>query len=100
MQSAQHGRNTSAIEVTNISPHGFWLLIGGQERFVSFKEFPRFREARIAALTHVPPPRITFLLTPRTGKGTHYLHFLPARWKRPSGCDPGRVFFLWANCGL
>jgi hypothetical protein len=56
MTSAQRGRNISALEVTNISPHGFWLLIGEKERFVSFKEFPWFREATIAALTHVELP--------------------------------------------
>jgi hypothetical protein len=42
--------------VTNISPHGFWLLIGEKERFISFREFPWFREATIAALTHVELP--------------------------------------------
>lgn len=56
MQSAQRGRSTSAVEVTNISPHGFWLLIGEKERFVSFQEFPWFREATIAALTRVELP--------------------------------------------
>ena len=56
MKSAQRGRNTSAVEVTNISPQGFWLLIGEQERFVSFQAFPWFREATIAALTHVELP--------------------------------------------
>jgi hypothetical protein len=56
MKSSQRGRSTSAAEVTNISPHGFWLLIGEQERFVSFKEFPWFQEATIAALTHVELP--------------------------------------------
>jgi len=56
MQSAQRGRNISAVEVTNISPDGFWLLIGERERFVSFRAFPWFREATIAALTNVELP--------------------------------------------
>jgi hypothetical protein len=56
MKSAQRGRSTSAVEVTNISPHGFWLLIGEKERFVAFQEFPWFREATIAALTKVELP--------------------------------------------
>ncbi len=64
MKSAQRGRNTSAVEVTNISPHGFWLLIGEKERFVSFKEFPWFREATIAALTHVELPSAHHLYWP------------------------------------
>ena len=44
------------VEVTNVSLHGFWLLIGEAERFVSFKIFPRFQEASIAELTNVRLP--------------------------------------------
>jgi Protein of unknown function (DUF2442) len=32
-------------EVTNVSAHGFWLLIGVKEMFVPFDEFPWFRDA-------------------------------------------------------
>jgi hypothetical protein len=64
MKSAQRGRNTSAVEVTNISPHGFWLLIGERERFVSFQEFPWFREATIAGVTHVELPSAHHLYWP------------------------------------
>ena len=53
MKSETHGSATSEIEVTNISPHGFWLLLGGRELFVPFKEFPWFREATVRAITHV-----------------------------------------------
>jgi hypothetical protein len=47
------------VEVTNVSPHGFWLLIDEKECFISFKIFPWFREASIAQLTNVkrPSPR-------------------------------------------
>jgi hypothetical protein len=34
------GSVTSAVEVTNISNHGFGLLIDGSELFVPFDEFP------------------------------------------------------------
>ena len=64
MKSALRGRSTSVVEVTNISPHGFWLLIGEKERFVSFKEFPWFREATIAALTRVELPSAHHLYWP------------------------------------
>jgi uncharacterized protein DUF2442 len=59
MRSARPGKSTSVVEVGNVSPHGFWLLIGDQERFVSFKDFPWFREASIRELTNVelPSPR-------------------------------------------
>lgn len=59
MKSAPLGTDTSSVEVSNVSPHGFWLLIGGDELFVSFEKFPWFRDASIAQLTHVelPSPR-------------------------------------------
>lgn len=56
MKSVQHGRSTSAVEVANVSPSGFWLLVEGRERFVPFKHFPWFRDATIAEITHVLLP--------------------------------------------
>lgn len=53
MRSAQHGKNTLAVEVTNISSHGFWRLLDGEEKFVAFEFFPWFREASIKQLLHV-----------------------------------------------
>jgi hypothetical protein len=52
MKSVQRGQGTSGVEVANVSPSGFWLLVGGRERFLSFEDFPWFREATIAELTH------------------------------------------------
>lgn len=40
-------------EVTNISRHGFWLLIDDNEKFVSFEIFPWFRDASIREITSV-----------------------------------------------
>lgn len=56
MKSSQHGGSTLDVEVTNVSSHGFWLLISENERFVSFKAFPWFRDASIAQLTNVELP--------------------------------------------
>lgn len=56
MTSAQHGHSTSAVEVTNVSPHGFWLLVEQREYFVLFKDFPWFRNATIAELMKVELP--------------------------------------------
>ncbi len=44
------------VEITNVSSNGFWLLIDGNEKFVSFKIFPWFRDASIAELTNVELP--------------------------------------------
>jgi uncharacterized protein DUF2442 len=56
MKSRAHGPNTSPAEVTNVSPHGFWLFVGERELFVSFKEFPWFREASIREIANVQLP--------------------------------------------
>jgi len=59
MKSAKLGKRTSQVEVTNVSKHGFWLLIGDRERFVPFEQFPWFRNAPIGQLLNVelPSPR-------------------------------------------
>ena len=56
MRSGQLGASTSAAEVTNVSRHGFWLLLDGQEKFLPFDRFPWFAEASIAQLTRVERP--------------------------------------------
>lgn len=53
MTSAAHGRSTSALEVTNVSQHGFWLLLDGEELFLPFAKFPWFSEASIAKIAAV-----------------------------------------------
>jgi hypothetical protein len=40
MKSVQHGEGTSSVEVTNVSRHGFWLLIDEREYFLAFDQFP------------------------------------------------------------
>jgi hypothetical protein len=56
MTSAAPGTSTSAVEVTNVSKHGFWLLIGDQEVFVPFSGFPWFADAPIGHLLNVELP--------------------------------------------
>lgn len=56
MTSGTPGPSTSPVEVTNVSPHGFWLFIGEQEVFLSFTVFPWFRDASIQALSRVELP--------------------------------------------
>lgn len=64
MKSAAPGRSTFRVEVTNVSPHGFWLFIAEEELFVSFKEFPWFKEASIAQITRVELPSDQHLYWP------------------------------------
>ena len=53
MRSAQRGKRTSVVEVTNVSPRGLWFLLGDRELFLPFDKFPWFRGAPIAKLVRV-----------------------------------------------
>ena len=41
------------VEVTNISANGLWLLLDGQEKFLSYEDFPWFRYATIDEILEV-----------------------------------------------
>ncbi len=56
MPSVAPGMTASDVEVTNVSAHGFWLLLPQGEHFVPFSEFPWFRDAPIGKLLHVTLP--------------------------------------------
>jgi hypothetical protein len=53
MPLPQLGENTSGIEVTNISAHGIWLLVGEKERFLPYDKFPWFKDARVSDILDV-----------------------------------------------
>ncbi len=56
MSLSQHGRSISAVEVTNISTHGAWLLAHGKELFMSYDDFPWFRDKSIKSIVNVEEP--------------------------------------------
>lgn len=64
MKSAAPGPSTSPVEVTNVSPHGFWLFIGERELFVPFEQFPWFREASVREIANVQLPSTHHLFWP------------------------------------
>jgi Protein of unknown function (DUF2442) len=47
------GTVTLEVEVTNVSKHCFWLLLGEEELAVPFNEFPWFKKATIEQLSDV-----------------------------------------------
>ena len=47
------GDGTSLVEVTNVSEHGFWLLVQEKELFLPFETFPWFRDAPIGKIMWV-----------------------------------------------
>ena len=56
MNSQALGKNTSTVEVTNISSHGIWLLTTGKELFIPYDEFPWFKDAPIGKIINVVEP--------------------------------------------
>ncbi len=59
-----HGITTSTCEVTHVSRHGFWLLLGAEELLVPFEQFPWFRKATIEQLSNVEWPTPDHLYWP------------------------------------
>jgi len=64
VRSALRGKNISDVEVTNVSRHGFWVLLGGRELFLPFGKFPWFKNAPVAQLLNVDLPHPTHLYWP------------------------------------
>ncbi len=64
MRSALRGRSILDAEVTNVSQHGFWVLVGDRELFLPFKKFPWFRNVPVAQLLNVELPHATHLYWP------------------------------------
>ena len=56
MSSEPLGISTSGFEVTNISAHGIWLLVEGRELFMSYEDFPWFKNASVAEILNVEQP--------------------------------------------
>ena len=64
MTSAAPGISTSPVEVTNISKHGFLLLLENEELFLPFSEFPWFRDVPVGKILHVELPSSNHLYWP------------------------------------
>lgn len=64
MKSQQHGNDTSVLEITNISKHGFWIMIREKEMFLPFDRFPWFRDAPVGKILNVELPSEQHLYWP------------------------------------
>ena len=53
MSSKPHGIASSGVEVTNISNHGIWLLHQDRELFMSYEDFPWFKDASAGKVLNV-----------------------------------------------
>ena len=59
------GTITFSAEVTNVSAHCFWLLLGDEELAVPFSDFPWLKNATIDQLTDVERPTEDHLYWPQ-----------------------------------
>lgn len=53
MSLLAHGNSISEVEVTNISTHGVWLFAHGEELFMSYDDFPWFKEVTVKSIVNV-----------------------------------------------
>ena len=44
---------SSEVEIIQISKHGIWLLLHEKEHFLSFENFPWFKDAPVSAIHNV-----------------------------------------------
>ena len=58
------GTVTSAPELTSVSKHGLWLLLGQEELHLPFEKFPWFKRATIEQLAEVEWPSPNHLYWP------------------------------------
>jgi len=53
MRSSVLGKSTSRAEVLDITRHGVWLFVTGREFLLPFREYPWFKDAKVAAVYNV-----------------------------------------------
>lgn len=53
MNSLTLGNNTSEVEITHISSFGVWLLAYDKELFMSYEEFPWFKDQTVKSIINI-----------------------------------------------
>ena len=53
------GTSTFPVEVTNVSRHGLWVLVGDEELFLPFQHFPWFLDASIEKISVIERQMLT-----------------------------------------
>ncbi len=53
MKSKIVGEGTFIVEVSSISKYGFWIFVKEKEYFLSFEDFPWFRNANVSSILNV-----------------------------------------------
>jgi hypothetical protein len=52
MKSSKHGENIS-VSVENITPFGIWIYVKGKEYFLSYRDYPYFRDQTLKSIQKV-----------------------------------------------
>jgi hypothetical protein len=52
MRSLKHGKGIS-VSVENITPFGIWLFVKEKEYFLSYKDYPYFRDQTLNSIQNV-----------------------------------------------
>jgi len=52
MTLLKNGKGTS-VSIENITPFGIWMLVNGEEYFLSYKDYPYFEEQTIKSIHNV-----------------------------------------------
>ena len=52
MKSLKHGKDIS-ISVENITPFGIWVFVIGKEYFLSYEDYPYFKEQTLSSIQNV-----------------------------------------------
>jgi hypothetical protein len=52
MKLSKHGKGISA-SVENITPFGIWIFVKEKEYFLSYKEFPYFKDETLSSIQNV-----------------------------------------------
>lgn len=58
------GTSIFPVELSHVSAHGLWLLVGDEELFLPFEHFPWFRAATIEQVAAVERPTTDHLYWP------------------------------------
>lgn len=56
MKSSNALGKSASVEITHISMTGVWLLAGDRELFMSFEDFPWFKDASVGKIFNVEEP--------------------------------------------
>src|SRR4030067_1862828 len=52
MKSLKHGKST-LVSVENITPFGVWILVKEREYFLSYKDYPYFKDQTLSSIQNV-----------------------------------------------